>query len=101
MRNSAFLQEILDKNPEEYYTCNTRLWGLRMFSIRLDKNIERSLNELAALTQETKSAMIREAILQYIEDKLDYIAAVRALNDAKRQKTIPLEDVLAEFKDGL
>ncbi|MBE6447202.1 MAG: ribbon-helix-helix protein, CopG family [Alphaproteobacteria bacterium] len=40
-----------------------------MFSIRLDKNIERSLNELAALTQETKSAMIREAILQYIDYK--------------------------------
>ncbi len=72
-----------------------------MFSIRLDKNIEQSLNDIAKITHETRSAMVREAILQYIEDKLDYISAVRALNNAKDQKTIPLEDDLAEFKDEL
>lgn len=73
----------------------------KMFSIRLDKNIEQSLNDIAEITHETRSAMIREAILQYIEDKLDYISAVRALNNAKDQKAIPLEDVLSEFKDEL
>ena len=72
-----------------------------MISIRLDKDIERSLDDIAAVTNKTRSAMIREAVLEYIEDKLDYIAAVRALNSTENQKTIPLEDVLEEFKDEL
>lgn len=70
-----------------------------MFSIRLDKSIEKSLNDIADITHETKSSMIREAILQYIEDKMDYISAVRAIN--KSQNTISLENVLDEFKDEL
>lgn len=71
-----------------------------MISIRLNKDIERSLDDIATVTHQTRSAMIRDAVLQYIEDKLDYMAAVRVLN-AENQKTIPLEEVLAEFKDEL
>ncbi len=70
-----------------------------MLSIRLDKDIEHSLNEIADATKQSKSALIREAILRYIEDKSDYLAAVAAMK--KTQATYSLDEVLAEFKDEL
>ena len=42
-----------------------------------------------------------EDIEQSIEDILDYISAIQSLNDQKNKKTIPLEDVLSEFKDEM
>ena len=70
-----------------------------MLSVRLDEDIEKSLNNIAIATQQSKSALIREAIVQYIEDKSDYLAAVAAMK--KTQTTYPLDEVLAEFKDEL
>ncbi len=49
--------------------------------------------------QEFKQELLTESERREIEDKADYISAIRALNNAK--KTIPLEDVLAEFEDEL
>lgn len=70
-----------------------------MLSIRLDKDMEKSLENIANITQESKSTLIREALAQYIEDKLDYFAAVKAMK--KMRKTYSLDEVLAEFKDEL
>ena len=48
-----------------------------MLSIRLDKNMEKSLEDIANITQESKSTLIREALAQYIEDKfLQYLVAI-------------------------
>lgn len=70
-----------------------------MISIRLDENLENSLNTIAAEMDKSKSSIIREALLEYIDDKLDYLAAVKALNNTK--STVALSDVLDEFKHEL
>lgn len=70
-----------------------------MISIRLDEDLENSLNTIAAEMDKSKSSIIREALLEYIEDKLDYIAAVKALKNTK--STVFLSDVLDEFKHEL
>ena len=68
-----------------------------MLAIRLSDSIEERLNTLAAETGRTKTALAREAIVEYIDDLEDYyLAEARArLN----RKTIPLAEV--ERKLGL
>ena len=68
-----------------------------MLAIRLPEAIEERLNTLASETGRTKTALAREAILEYIDDLEDYyLAEARArLN----RKTIPLAEV--ERKLGL
>ena len=62
-----------------------------MLAIRLPESIEERLNQLAAETGRTKTALAREAIAEYIDDIEDYyLAEARARNN---RKTIPLEDV--------
>jgi RHH-type rel operon transcriptional repressor/antitoxin RelB len=62
-----------------------------MLAIRLPDNIEERLNTLASETGRTKTALAREAIVEYIDDLEDYyLAEARArLN----RKTIPLAEV--------
>ncbi|MEW5892273.1 MAG: DUF6290 family protein [Pseudomonadota bacterium] len=66
-----------------------------MLAIRLPESIEERLNALANETGRTKSALVREAILEYLDDLEDfYLAEARArLN----RKTIPLEEVEREL----
>ncbi|MCK9381094.1 MAG: DUF6290 family protein [Sulfuritalea sp.] len=68
-----------------------------MLAIRLPDSIEERLNTLASETGRTKTALAREAIVEYIDDLEDYyLAEARArLN----RKTIPLAEV--ERKLGL
>lgn len=68
-----------------------------MLAIRLPDTIEERLNTLASETGRTKTALAREAIVEYIDDLEDYyLAEARArLN----RKTIPLTEV--ERKLGL
>lgn len=68
-----------------------------MLAIRLPDVIEERLNTLASETGRTKTALAREAIVEYIDDLEDYyLAEARArLN----RKTIPLSEV--ERKLGL
>ena len=68
-----------------------------MLAIRLPDTIEERLNTLATETGRTKTALAREAIVEFIDDLEDYyLAEARArLN----RKTIPLAEV--ERKLGL
>ena len=68
-----------------------------MLAIRLPDTIEERLNTLASETGRTKTALAREAIVEYIDDLEDYyLAEARArLN----RKTIPL--AVVERKLGL
>lgn len=69
-----------------------------MLAIRLPAEIEERLNALAQETGRSKTALAREAILEYIEDLEDYyLAEARA---RKNRKTIPLEDVERELGLG-
>lgn len=66
-----------------------------MLAIRLPEEIEERLNALAAETGRTKTALAREAILEYIDDLEDYyLAEARA---RRNRKTIPLSDVEREL----
>jgi RHH-type rel operon transcriptional repressor/antitoxin RelB len=66
-----------------------------MLAIRLPETIEKRLDSLARETGRTKTALAREAIVEYIDDLEDYyLAEARArLN----RKTIPLADVEREL----
>lgn len=62
-----------------------------MLAIRLPENIETCLAQLAQETGLTKTALVREAILEHIDDLEDlYLAEARA---RKNRKTIPLDEV--------
>lgn len=66
-----------------------------MLAIRLPDDIEERLEVLANETGRTKTALAREAILEYIDDLEDYyLAEARA---RKNRKTIPLADVEREL----
>ena len=68
-----------------------------MLAIRLPEAIEERLNTLASETGRTKTALAREAILEYIDDLEDYyLAEARA---RRNRKAIPLAEV--ERKLGL
>ena len=68
-----------------------------MLAIRLPESIEERLNTLASETGRTKTALAREAIVEYIDDLEDYyLAEARA---RRNRKTIPLAEV--ERKLGL
>jgi len=62
-----------------------------MLAIRLPESIEERLNALAAETGRTKTALAREAILEYIDDLEDYyLAEARA---RRNRKAVPLDEV--------
>jgi RHH-type rel operon transcriptional repressor/antitoxin RelB len=62
-----------------------------MLAIRLPDDIEQRLDALARETGRTKTALAREAILEYMDDLEDfYLAEARA---RKNRKTIPREEV--------
>jgi RHH-type transcriptional regulator, rel operon repressor / antitoxin RelB len=66
-----------------------------MLAIRLPDLIEKRLSVLAAESGRTKTALAREAILEYIDDLEDfYLAEARARQD---RKTIPMADVEREL----
>jgi RHH-type rel operon transcriptional repressor/antitoxin RelB len=66
-----------------------------MLAIRLPEDIEARLSALASETGRTKTALAREAILEYVDDLEDYyLAEARA---RKNRKTIPLADVEREL----
>lgn len=66
-----------------------------MLAIRLPESIEQRLNTLASQTGRSKTALAREAILEYIDDLEDYhLAEARA---RRNRKTVSLEDVEREL----
>ena len=59
-----------------------------MFAVRLDKEIEQELDMLARIRGSNRSAVVREAILQYLEDNEDMSLAKQAELQMKRKKTL-------------
>ena len=73
-----------------------------MLAIRLPDSIEKRLARLAKRTGRTKTFYAREAILRHLEDLEDAYEAdrrlARILNG--KDKTIPLEEVMKEYRMG-
>ena len=52
-----------------------------MFAVRLDKELDKKLDELAKKTKRTKSHYAKEAIKIYLEERADYEIALGRLQD--------------------
>jgi len=59
-----------------------------MLAIRLDKQIEQELDMLAKARGSNRSVVVREAILQYLEDNEDLALAKQALIHTKGSKSL-------------
>jgi RHH-type rel operon transcriptional repressor/antitoxin RelB len=70
-----------------------------MLAVNLTSEIEELLDAVAKQTGQTSSEFVRAAILEKLEDTEDYLVAVERVRTMG--KTVPLEDVLAEFADDL
>ena len=57
-------------------------------AIRLDKEIEKELDLLAKSRGSNRSAVVREAILQYLEDNEDLQLAKESLSKMKSTKSL-------------
>ena len=66
-----------------------------MLAIRLDKEIERDLDLLARNRGSNRSAVVREAILQYLEDNEDLKLAKQAQSQTLGHK--PLKQLRREL----
>ena len=64
-----------------------------MLVLRLDDELEKRLAELAYRQGRNKSALVREALIRYMEDQEDIeMAEAVLLNNMKGQKTLTLEE---------
>ena len=66
-------------------------------AVRLPEEIASELEEVARETGRSKSYYVREALIQYLEDRADYLDAVRILEKSKGQKRIPFEQIKREL----
>jgi RHH-type rel operon transcriptional repressor/antitoxin RelB len=66
-----------------------------MLAVRLDEQIEKELDRLAKARGSNRSAVVREAILQYLEDNEDLALAKAA--DAAMKKSKPLAQLRKEL----
>jgi len=59
-----------------------------MLAIRLDKKIEQDLSLLAKKRRSNRSALVREAILRFLEDAEDMELALQAKKQTTSQKSL-------------
>ena len=59
-----------------------------MLAIRLDKELEQELDLLAKAKGSNRSAVVREAIVHYLEDNEDLELAHRALSERRQRKSL-------------
>jgi RHH-type transcriptional regulator, rel operon repressor / antitoxin RelB len=66
-----------------------------MLAVRLDEQIEKELDTLAKIRGSNRSAVVREAILQYLEDNEDLALVRQAKGQTKNRK--PLKQLRKEL----
>lgn len=59
-----------------------------MLAIRLEKELEKRIAELAEERGGNKSAIVREAVVRYLEDQEDLALAKRVKKSGERGKSI-------------
>ena len=67
-----------------------------MLSVRLPKELEYNLSEIARQLKSDKSKVVIDALSQYIEDKQDYLSAHAVF--VQNNKRYTFEEVLNELK---
>ncbi len=68
-----------------------------MLSVRLPKELEDRINNLAKVTKRPKSFFVKEALANYIDDLEDYYSALKRKNDNNRE-LISLEELEAALE---
>ena len=63
-----------------------------MLVLRLDDEVEKRVSDLAYRHGRNKSALVREALIRYLEDQEDIEMAEAVLNNMKGQKTLTIEE---------
>ena len=59
-----------------------------MFAIRLEKDLEQEIDLLAKSKGSNRSAVVREAIVRYLEDNEDLELAKQALAETRSSKSL-------------
>ena len=59
-----------------------------MLAIRLEKDLEQEIDLLAKAKGSNRSAVVREAIVRYLEDNEDLELAKQALAEARSSKSL-------------
>ncbi|MBX3660899.1 MAG: ribbon-helix-helix protein, CopG family [Burkholderiales bacterium] len=59
-----------------------------MLAVRLEKQLEAAIARIAEATGSTKSSVVREAVVRYLEDREDILLAERARKAGGRAKSI-------------
>ena len=59
-----------------------------MFAIRLEKDLEQEIDLLAKSKGSNRSAVVREAIVRYLEDNEDLELAKQALAETRNSKSL-------------
>jgi len=59
-----------------------------MLAIRLEKELEEQIDLLAKVKQSNRSAVVREAVIRYLEDNEDLELARKALAESKGSKSL-------------
>ena len=68
-----------------------------MLAVRLDAELEKRLERLAARTGRTKTFYAREAIEAHLDDLEDFYLAEERLRDFRNEDAIQLEQLKAEL----
>jgi RHH-type transcriptional regulator, rel operon repressor / antitoxin RelB len=68
-----------------------------MLAVRLDAELEKRLERLAARTGRTKTFYAREAIEAHLDDLEDFYLAEERLRDFRSEDAISLEQLKAEL----
>ncbi len=59
-----------------------------MLAIRLNKELEQEIDLLAKIRGSNRSAVVREAIIQYLEDNEDILLAKQSLSKMSSTKSL-------------
>ncbi len=59
-----------------------------MLAIRLDKELEQAIDMLAQVRGSNRSAVVREAIIRYLEDNEDLDLAKQSLSKTRSTKSL-------------
>ena len=78
----------IDINNVLCYTLYNKMREMAMLAIRLDKELEKEIDLLAATRGSNRSAVVREAIVRFLEDNEDLELAKQALNESGSSKSL-------------
>jgi predicted DNA-binding protein len=57
-----------------------------MLSIRLNSDVEKNIELVASAMNITKAAFLRAAIIDYLEDRMDYLEACKVLEEERESE---------------